>query len=214
MEMDLTPTMVNAGGFLLRVQARMMIHHRPTTAPPQLTARFRRRTTTDQDASAGGFTVSLPISLVDHRRTLEREAQAMFTRLLGDDVGVGVGRPELRIMVVSFCAYTVMASSILRVGGAMRISSEVVIADAPLAVLADLPEISGGLARPETSWAVEALEMVLAEQAAGPCAICLEDFEVAARLLVMPCRRHRFHEACLREWLHRSHRCPLCRFSL
>lgn len=214
MEMDLTPTMVNVGSFLLRVQARLMIHQRPTTASPQLTVRFRRRTTSDEDASAGGFTVSFPFSLVDHHRTLEREVQAMFTRLLGDDVGVGVGRSELRIMVVSFCAYTVMASSVLRVGGGMRISSEVVIEDAPPAVLADLPEINGGLARPATSWVVEALEMVLAEQAAGPCAICLEDFEVAARLLVMPCRRHRFHEACLREWLQRSNRCPLCRFSL
>eukprot|EP00928_Gymnodinium_smaydae_P052215 TRINITY_DN36005_c0_g1_i1.p1 TRINITY_DN36005_c0_g1~~TRINITY_DN36005_c0_g1_i1.p1 ORF type:complete len:309 (-),score=54.96 TRINITY_DN36005_c0_g1_i1:43-891(-) len=47
---------------------------------------------------------------------------------------------------------------------------------------------------------------------AGDCAICLQELAGEDELLVLPCAaRHRFHAACLRDWLARSVFCPICR---
>ncbi|KAL6870679.1 hypothetical protein ACP4OV_014527 [Aristida adscensionis] len=54
------------------------------------------------------------------------------------------------------------------------------------------------------------------ETAAAPapaCGVCLEDFAAGDALSVMPCA-HRFHEACLAEWLGLSRLCPCCRHAL
>ncbi|OWM86139.1 E3 ubiquitin-protein ligase RING1-like [Punica granatum] len=46
------------------------------------------------------------------------------------------------------------------------------------------------------------------------CAICLEDFnqgaEEACQAIVLDCR-HVYHVACILEWLHTHHECPICR---
>ncbi|TVU27006.1 hypothetical protein EJB05_29584, partial [Eragrostis curvula] len=47
----------------------------------------------------------------------------------------------------------------------------------------------------------------------GECGVCLEDFEGANVLGMMPCA-HSFHEECIFKWLRRSHVCPLCLFPL
>ena len=41
--------------------------------------------------------------------------------------------------------------------------------------------------------------------------ICLEGFEVCGEARVMPCK-HRFHSACIENWLRVRWTCPLCRF--
>ena len=47
------------------------------------------------------------------------------------------------------------------------------------------------------------------------CPVCLADMEApeGATLREMPCG-HRFHEACLLEWLRTKHTCPVCRVAL
>lgn len=44
------------------------------------------------------------------------------------------------------------------------------------------------------------------------CVVCMTE-DPAARWIRLKCR-HCFHEDCLREWLERSSRCPLCRLDL
>lgn len=41
------------------------------------------------------------------------------------------------------------------------------------------------------------------------CVICAEDLTLDEELLELPCR-HRFHEECIKKWLVRACRCPLC----
>ena len=42
------------------------------------------------------------------------------------------------------------------------------------------------------------------------CAICLSDYEPGEQLRVLPCG-HRFHKACVDEWLRVNASCPTCR---
>ena len=42
------------------------------------------------------------------------------------------------------------------------------------------------------------------------CAICLSDYESGEQLRVLPCG-HRFHKACVDEWLRVNASCPTCR---
>lgn len=56
------------------------------------------------------------------------------------------------------------------------------------------------------------------ERTAGPCAICLEDFNEGDVLRLLPCTQHGFHVECADAWLLTSAdkpaagppRCPLC----
>ena len=41
------------------------------------------------------------------------------------------------------------------------------------------------------------------------CIICYEDFEAGERIKLLECT-HRFHSACIGEWLARKDTCPLC----
>ncbi|CAK7327637.1 unnamed protein product [Dovyalis caffra] len=43
------------------------------------------------------------------------------------------------------------------------------------------------------------------------CVICLEDFKVGEDCQVLFLCKHVFHSDCLKEWLVRNQRCPLCR---
>jgi hypothetical protein len=45
------------------------------------------------------------------------------------------------------------------------------------------------------------------------CSICLEDHEVGARALMMPCR-HLFHRKCVLAWLEKHCSCPVCRYEV
>ncbi|XP_073137923.1 uncharacterized protein [Henckelia pumila] len=47
----------------------------------------------------------------------------------------------------------------------------------------------------------------------GSCRICLEDFEQAVLVMIMPCS-HVFHKDCIRKWLKASHYCPICRYQM
>ncbi|WOL20662.1 E3 ubiquitin-protein ligase [Canna indica] len=94
------------------------------------------------------------------------------------------------------------------------------VVDRILQLYSSETDTAGFGGRPASAAAVESLETVVFDEkdmAGGgsqtSCAICLDDFESASELTVMPCR-HQFHSGCLKEWLLRSHSCPLCRFSL
>lgn len=65
-------------------------------------------------------------------------------------------------------------------------------------------------ASPELIIAVS--EQKIAEEAAGPCAICQEEIRVSEviRRLNRPCN-HTFHKACIDRWLSQHIRCPVCR---
>ena len=41
------------------------------------------------------------------------------------------------------------------------------------------------------------------------CSVCMDDYVDGDRLATMPCG-HSFHLGCLRPWLERSRRCPMC----
>jgi len=45
------------------------------------------------------------------------------------------------------------------------------------------------------------------------CAICLVDYEDNEMLKLLPCD-HRFHPACIDEWLTRNNACPMCKASV
>eukprot|EP00937_MAST-01D_sp_MAST-1D-sp2_P002844 g2844.t1 len=42
------------------------------------------------------------------------------------------------------------------------------------------------------------------------CPICMDDIEPGQTLLVLPCK-HRYHAACLKQWLGQKNECPSCR---
>ncbi|KAJ9182393.1 hypothetical protein P3X46_006394 [Hevea brasiliensis] len=47
----------------------------------------------------------------------------------------------------------------------------------------------------------------------GRCSICIQEVELKSYVSRLPCS-HMFHRDCIKEWLNKSHLCPLCRFSL
>ena len=44
-----------------------------------------------------------------------------------------------------------------------------------------------------------------------PCAICLAEFKAGDQVYFLPCR-HSFHIACLRLWIEKEKKCPICKF--
>ncbi|CAH9142210.1 unnamed protein product [Cuscuta epithymum] len=85
-----------------------------------------------------------------------------------------------------------------------------------------LMEVGGNGMKPASRWSMEEMleKLNLGEVAEGggggeeTCAVCLDclkrEEEEAVR---MPCS-HRFHAKCIRQWLRKSHYCPLCRFQM
>eukprot|EP00929_Paragymnodinium_shiwhaense_P041049 TRINITY_DN21353_c0_g1_i2.p1 TRINITY_DN21353_c0_g1~~TRINITY_DN21353_c0_g1_i2.p1 ORF type:complete len:532 (-),score=82.49 TRINITY_DN21353_c0_g1_i2:414-2009(-) len=47
----------------------------------------------------------------------------------------------------------------------------------------------------------------------GTCAVCISDFEVGEELRTLPCA-HKFHTACVEQWLALADHCPVCRCSV
>lgn len=48
-----------------------------------------------------------------------------------------------------------------------------------------------------------------------PCSVCFEQFGEGDEVAVLPCPgRHRYHLACVTEWLKKQNTCPQCRFEL
>lgn len=45
------------------------------------------------------------------------------------------------------------------------------------------------------------------------CCICMDDFaaDKSQQLVVLPCKAHFFHEACITEWMRKQNVCPVCR---
>ena len=41
------------------------------------------------------------------------------------------------------------------------------------------------------------------------CSICLENFEVGAKIIYLPCF-HYYHANCIETWVKNSDKCPLC----
>ena len=41
------------------------------------------------------------------------------------------------------------------------------------------------------------------------CIICLNNYKIHDKISYLPCL-HLFHSACIKEWLKRSNKCPLC----
>ncbi|KAF7846461.1 hypothetical protein BT93_L4304 [Corymbia citriodora subsp. variegata] len=52
------------------------------------------------------------------------------------------------------------------------------------------------------------------EFSSDECVICLEGFEEGEECWVMKTCGHVYHESCIKEWLARNQRCPLCRGSV
>lgn len=59
---------------------------------------------------------------------------------------------------------------------------------------------------------MEALSTVKVEENLG-CPVCLEDFDLGAEAMEMPCK-HRFHGGCILPWLELHSSCPVCRFQI
>ncbi|KAL6280022.1 hypothetical protein ACE6H2_016903 [Prunus campanulata] len=66
---------------------------------------------------------------------------------------------------------------------------------------------------PASKSAIEKLERVRVETAGVCCSVCIAEIAVGSEGRGLPCS-HIYHEACIVEWLEKSHFCPLCRFSL
>ncbi|XP_050436992.1 E3 ubiquitin-protein ligase RNF181-like [Adelges cooleyi] len=56
---------------------------------------------------------------------------------------------------------------------------------------------------------IPSVDEILGEQ----CQICLCQYQVDDKALVMPCH-HIFHDSCLKKWLKKSNFCPLCKSEL
>ncbi|KAL1538698.1 RING-type E3 ubiquitin transferase [Salvia divinorum] len=67
----------------------------------------------------------------------------------------------------------------------------------------------GGMV-PAAEEGIRRLEECEAAREDGCCSICLEELGAALR---MPCS-HVFHVGCIKEWLRKSHYCPLCRYEM
>ena len=63
---------------------------------------------------------------------------------------------------------------------------------------------------------MESLERVTLKKGDMPsysqetCSICLTDFKVKDKLLVLVCE-HAFHERCIERWLRQAKECPNCK---
>merc|ERR1712232_111508 len=56
----------------------------------------------------------------------------------------------------------------------------------------------------------DARESCSAGTSENRCAVCLEQFGSGEQLRVLPCM-HRYHRACIDQWLVRSPACPVCK---
>jgi hypothetical protein len=44
------------------------------------------------------------------------------------------------------------------------------------------------------------------------CIICTEKIKLNSNIIILNCPgKHKFHEICIKEWLRKSDRCPICR---
>lgn len=203
------------------------------TAPPQqLMFYFNRRTfpSPEHPAEHVDSAICEPFRLTMQDSAWEGETQSAFVQAMADYLLPAHGV----LLAQIFCRYI---SSVFRRlprtdAVLVEISSLILVSDdsSPVGriqlalpweefILLDSDDFdeadnseSGGRPRPASAAAVEGLKTVSVTEG-GSCSICLEDFETAARALIMPCG-HAFHETCLKEWLRRSHSCPLCRFLL
>ena len=46
------------------------------------------------------------------------------------------------------------------------------------------------------------------------CIVCLEDFKKDDIVKLFSCKKHIFHENCIKQWIESSYQCPLCKYSL
>jgi len=46
------------------------------------------------------------------------------------------------------------------------------------------------------------------------CIFCFVDFKRNELVKLFSCRKHIFHEDCLRKWIENSFQCPLCKYSM
>ena len=50
------------------------------------------------------------------------------------------------------------------------------------------------------------------EQDCIECVICAEKIKLYSNIIILNCKgKHKFHELCIKEWLNKSDRCPICR---
>lgn len=52
------------------------------------------------------------------------------------------------------------------------------------------------------------------EKIEDTCAICLEKFKRTDIVKEFKCEKHVFHKDCLKKWLKKSNKCPLCKFDI
>lgn len=207
-------------------------------APPQLMFNFYRRTFPSPDHPAEHVDSAVgDIFLISMQDSVwEGEAESAFMQATADFLLPA----DAVLLVPDFCMYISSVFSQLPRTDAvlMDISSLILVSDgsSPINhlqlalpweefVLLDDSDVDsddsdvdsdysdyGGRPRPASAAAVEGLKTVAVTEE-GSCTICLVDFKTEAPVLMMPCG-HAFHETCLKEWLGRSHSCPLCRFLL
>eukprot|EP00917_Polyrhabdina_sp_WS-2016_P027998 GHVP01059740.1.p1 GENE.GHVP01059740.1~~GHVP01059740.1.p1 ORF type:complete len:297 (-),score=38.40 GHVP01059740.1:154-1044(-) len=81
-----------------------------------------------------------------------------------------------------------------------------------------VPEEHQSPTSPTVRASFERMTWLPTSQAAGgaiSCSICMADYDAGDKLVILPCTgRHKFHEACVDQWLQRSRLCPNCRSSV
>ena len=60
---------------------------------------------------------------------------------------------------------------------------------------------------------VELTQSILDKGEQKKCSICLEDFEVGAKIIYLPCF-HYYHAKCIETWVQNSDKCPLCNIEI
>jgi len=121
----------------------------------------------------------------------------------GQAVGVAGEGPELRHFVVEAFALQLVQASLLLAAGVAAITARPLIQK-----LLDLLSHTG--TDPEVLHHIPVVGVASDEE----CIICLShDIEGGGEWRQLACG-HRFHGACLLEWLGKARRCPLCRLDL
>ncbi|KAG6533807.1 hypothetical protein ZIOFF_007685 [Zingiber officinale] len=130
----------------------------------------------------------------------ERETRVMLARVVANNVR----HADLDLLAKAFRDYT---SSVVRWLPMMSVLPPDMAAFGGVCSVSQSEDHNNAHfnrgSRPAFATVVEGLKTVAAEKP-DSCSICLEDFEMAAPILTMPCS-HLFHATCLKKWREHSY---------